>query len=342
MTVDIEDISSLKPYLRSKNVLASDENCTIKILSGGVSNKAIILNRAHKDDWVIKQGLHKLRVDKAWYSDPKRLEIEYLAMIWLSKVLKEGTIPKPLLWDKTYYILGMEAISQPHDNLKTLLLNEEIDLTLIAEMGSNLARIHKAGRHSEEAKKTFKNQSFFNDLRMGAYYLNAAKEFKVASSFLIDLVDETLQIKETIVHGDYSPKNMLVKEGKLVLLDHEVTHYGDPMFDIGFAICHLLSKANHLPRSKDKMIEAAHVFWKSYLDTNSGKLSLEDETRGVKHSIGCLISRVKGKSPLEYLNEQEKERQLQSAFELIAKKIKDIPEFINEFSRKIEAYKNEN
>jgi len=42
----------------------------------------------------------------------------------------------------------LKAIPQPHDNLKELLLAGTMDLSLIAEMGSNLATIHRVGKSS--------------------------------------------------------------------------------------------------------------------------------------------------------------------------------------------------
>ena len=339
MTVDIENIDSLVPYLRNRNVLDPLGNCSIQILRGGVSNKAIVVSRDHGEDIVIKQGLHKLRVDKAWFCDPKRLKIEYLAMQWLFNVLEKGSIPKPLFWDESLFILGMRAVPQPHQNLKSLLLNEKIDLRLIEKMGSNLAKIHVAGRQSEVARQTFANKSYFKDLRMEPYYVSTSEEIPALFGFFNNLAEETLQLNETIVHGDYSPKNMLVSNGRLVLLDHEVTHCGDPMFDIGFALCHLLSKANHLPNSKDRMIEAAQGFWNTYEHTcGSNSIMANCIARAVKHTMACLIARVKGKSPLEYLSGQEKERQLQCALDLIDKGIKTVPAFISEFSKKIDDY----
>ena len=71
-----------------------------------------------------------------------------------------------------------------------------------------------------------------------------------AAGFLKDLAHKTLRHKKSLVHGDFSPKNILIYEGKLILLDHEVFHFGDPAFDVGFALTHFLSKAHHLPKEE--------------------------------------------------------------------------------------------
>ena len=340
MMVDIENPISLRAYLKNRGVLEANESLAMELLKGGVSNKTIVLKRENKDDWVIKQGLKKLRVEKEWLCDPRRLKVEYLAMKWLSNVLKEGVIPKPLLWDEINFILGMEAVPKPHENLKSLLLNGEFELELLSQMGSNLATIHIAGRNSNTAKSIFENRSFFKALRIEAYYLSAANEFKKASRFFNQLVQESMAIRETVVHGDYSPKNMLVTKGKLVLLDHEVTHFGDPAFDVGFALCHLLSKANHLPQHRSKMIQAAHTFWNSYTNSAEIKNLTDFEILSVKHTIGCLIARIKGKSPLAYLDKNQQRKQLSSAWHLAMVDIKKIPELITLFLNELERNDN--
>lgn len=333
--IDIEDMASLKAYLKEKNILKNGEKSTMEILKGGVSNKAVLWIREDGTDWVIKQGLGQLRVDKEWYCDPKRLKIEYLGMIWLSKVMAKGVVPNPYFWDEDNFVLGMQAIPRPHDNLKELLLRGEVDLSLIAQMGANLASIHSAGKNSKEAQEVFHDRSFFKSLRVEPYYINASNELKGTTGFFNELIEETLKIQQTVVHGDYSPKNMLVRKGRIILLDHEVMHYGDPAFDIGFALCHLLSKANHLFRLKKKFIQAAQTFWKYYTKNPTVEVTEQNEARAVKHIMACLIARVKGKSPLEYLNVEEKERQLDITLGLIPRKIEKVPEFIDAFSEKL-------
>src|SRR5690606_13316241 len=95
-------------------------------------------------------------------------------------------------------------------------------------------------------------------------YLYSAERVPAAAPFLRDLAERTRRRRLTIVHGDYSPKNVLVRGGKLVLLDHEVIHWGDPAFDLGFSLTHLLSKAHPLPPHHAAFAAAARRYWKSY------------------------------------------------------------------------------
>ena len=156
----------------------------------------------------------------------------------------------------------------------------------------------------------FEDRSFFESLRLEPYYLYSAQQRPGAASFLLSLVEQTRATRYTLVHGDYSPKNVLIHDGRLILLDHEVIHFGDGAFDIGFSMAHLLSKAHHLSQWRMKFADAARQYWTSYLDAiGDVPWRGELEPRAVRHTLACLLARCIGRSPLEYLSEGAKSRQ---------------------------------
>jgi 5-methylthioribose kinase len=78
------------------------------------------------------------------------------------------------------------------------------------------------------------------------------------------LAHETRKHKLSLVHGDFSPKNIIIYQRRLKLLDHEVVHFGDPAFDVGFALTHLLSKAHHQYKERGLLTDAVVLFWTVY------------------------------------------------------------------------------
>ena len=109
-----------------------------------------------------------------------------------------------------------------------------------------------------------------------------------AAEFIRELVDQTRKRHITLVHGDFSPKNVLVHDDRLILLDHEVIHWGDPAFDVGFALTHLLSKAHHLPAHRERFTRAARRFWSAY--EAAVPSTTEDQLgtlRGGTHAAAC-------------------------------------------------------
>src|SRR4030095_8062757 len=102
---------------------------------------------------------------------------------------------------------------------------------------------------------------------------------------------DTSAARLTLVHGDYSPKNILVHRDRLVLLDHEVIHFGDPAFDLGFALTHLFSNAHHLPPQRAAFLQAVHGFWENYQQAAGESASQSDlEGRSVRHTLACLLA----------------------------------------------------
>ncbi len=107
--------------------------------------------------------------------------------------------------------------------------------------------------------------------------------------------------REALVHGDFSPKNILIRGDRMVLLDCEVAWYGDPVFDVAFFLNHLFLKAlHHAPRrcGGEEMVGA---FWRAYVNERSADEAQTIEKRLVPLLLMLLLARVDGKSPVEYL-----------------------------------------
>ncbi len=165
----------------------------------------------------------------------------------------------------------------------------------------------------------FDDRTFFLNLRVEPYYQYTANRVPAAAAFLGDLVDATLARRLALVHGDFSPKNVLVHAGRLMVIDYEVIHWGDPAFDLGFALTHLLSKAHHICDRRADFGQAAKTFFRVYLETLGHLPWVEDlEPHAVRHTLGCLIARAEGRSPLEYLDRTERERQRNAVLDLIS------------------------
>jgi 5-methylthioribose kinase len=330
--LDIEQHEGLVAYLRASGRIAADEVPTVRTLSGGVSNRTVLLERAGGEAWVLKQALPKLRVDVEWYCSPQRIHREAIGMRWLCRLAPPGTITRFLFEDRTLNLLAMEAVAEPHENWKAMLLAGRLDTDHVEQFAFLLRAIHRnALSHIERLKQAFGDRSFFEALRLEPYYEYTATRVPQAREFLSRLAEETRARSETLVHGDYSPKNVLVRNGQLVLLDHEVAHLGDPAFDLGFSLAHLLSKAHHLPRQRAEFANAALLYWQAY----EGERQLEQ--RAVCHTLACLLARVSGRSPLEYLDGNERMRQQRAVLSLLARPTRGITALVEGFVEEVSA-----
>lgn len=340
MELDIEDFNALRRYLIRRTHIKPGENVSFKKLLGGVSNRTVRVSWSDGKGWVLKQALPKLRVEVDWFSDPARIVVEAKATRWLNSLAPKGTTPSFIFEDKANCLMGMEAIPEESENWKSLLLSGQIVSNHFEQFGLLLGTIHRQSSNvASEIRREFRDTTYFQSLRLEPYYLYTAQRVPAATGFLHALSRETMQHRSCLVHGDFSPKNTLVHRGNLVLLDYEVVHFGDPAFDVGFALTHFLSKANHIRSERISFCGAAAIFWHVYR-TEIDLLEWTDEleSRIVRHTLGCLLARVAGKSPLEYLTHDEGARQQEIVLQLMANPPTTVGHLIAEFVQKIEAY----
>lgn len=333
MELDIEHPDALLDYLRHTDRIGMDEDPRITVLAGGVSNRTVLVERTKGEAWVLKQALTQLRVAVDWFSSPERIHREASGLRTLPHLVPHGTIPALIFEDHTQHIVAMAAVPLPHENWKSMLLAGRLEQTHIEQWGRLLGSIHRhAYEQRDEFAADFVDCSFFESLRIEPYYGYTATQIPQAAHFIDMLINETRQQRVTLVHGDYSPKNILIVNNRLILLDHEVIHWGDPAFDLGFSLTHLLSKAHHLHQLRDVFAQAANVYWQVYhqmLDDLPWTTGLE--ARAVRHTIGCLLARVAGRSPLEYLTPDEQSRQRDILMPLLAHTPQTIPDMIDQF-----------
>ena len=336
-SLDIEQPEALQDYLRETRRIRADERPIIRVLDGGVSNRTVLVKRETGEAWVLKQALEKLRVASDWFSSPQRIHREAEGLRWLAELTPPGSTVGFVFEDHTHHILAMQAVPQPHQNWKTMLLNGDIQFDHVKQFGTLLGTLEcRALERRDELEQVFKDRSFFESLRLEPYYVYTAGIVPEASGFLQALIEETHANRITLVHGDYSPKNILVYQNRLILLDHEVIHLGDPAFDLGFSMTHLLAKAHHLSTYRPRFLEAARHYWKAYANAAASSLKPELEARAVRNTLGCLLARAAGRSPLEYLDQSERARQVRIVLQMIARPPSDISTLIDEFATKLE------
>jgi len=347
--LDIEQPDALLAYLRDQGHIAPTEQPLIRTLAGGVSNRTVWVERPNGEAWVLKQALAKLRVSVDWFSSPERVHREALGLRWLAELAPPGATPRLIFEDHSHHLLAMQAVPQPHDNWKTLLLAGRLVEDHLNQFGRLLGTIHRrAFERREEVAAVFEDRSFFESLRLEPYYAYTAGQVPAAAEFLHPLIEETHACRLTLVHGDYSPKNVLAYQNRLILLDHEVIHWGDPAFDLGFSLTHLLSKAHFLPQQRAAFAAAAVAYWQVYTETLGATLVASFssrspvigprstfEARAARHTLACLLARVAGRSPLEYLSEAARARQQEAVLALLANPPLRITELVNQFISKL-------
>lgn len=334
--LDIEDFPATEAYLREKGYLATG-SLALECLPGGVSNRTVLVRFSDGRSWVLKQALPKLRVAVDWFSSPERIHREALALQWFARLAPAGSVPRFEFEDKANHLLGMEAVPFPHQNWKTVLLSGKVNPKHVEQFGRLLGLVHRRASEERDVRRVFEDTSFFESLRLEPYYLYCAEQVPESAEFLHRLVEETRSCRLTLVHGDYSPKNILLRNDTLILLDYEVAHFGEPAFDLGFSLTHFLSKAHHLPAQRALFAHAAVLYWRVYRETLGDVPWARDlEARAARHTLGCLLARVAGRSPLEYLSAAERDHQRHAVLSLLAQPPCRLQDLVSEFLSRLE------
>ena len=329
---DIELFAQLLPYLCTHGVLEQDEQVVCARLTGGVSNKTVRVARSQPPHLVIKQALPKLRVPVDWFSSPLRIHREFAALQVFAHLLP-GQVPQAVFQDHVHHIIAISEIPRPYVNWKTAMMQGDVALPHWQEFGRMLARLHgTTAGNPDFIPQELHDRTYFRSLRLEPYYEYTGTQVRAAQGFLQSLVDETLSHRLSLVHGDYSPKNVLLSGNRLFLLDFEVCHVGDPAFDVGFALTHALSKGHYLAQQRKQFQQAGIQFWQAYREASRNvALGSAMEVRCIRHTLACLLARAAGRSPLEYLDEARKSRQIRAVLSLMDHPPLSVPQLVQAF-----------
>jgi 5-methylthioribose kinase len=277
------------------------DTASVRELGGGVSNAVLLITTSDNRRIVMKQSLGKLRVEQDWFSDRERIHRECDAIRRLHPVLPTGSLPQIVFEDRDNCIFAMTAAPEDAQPWKSILMNGVCDLEVAARVGEILGRMITASRQDPAFRETFSDLTVFDQLRLDAYYRSTATRHPDLQQFFTDLINTTRERDYSLVHGDWSPKNLLVSpDGNVVVIDFEVVHFADPAFDAGFLINHLLLKTIHLGSGYDYRPAAMRFF-------ETLTQSIPEpwfETATIRHLGALMLARVDGKSPAEYIQSE--------------------------------------
>jgi hypothetical protein len=317
--MNIENPVDLIPYLLFHQLIDSNDVPRICSLTGGVSNRTVLIEPSGRPAFVMKQALTKLRVAADWFSPPDRIHREAHGMQFLRYLAPAGTITDLRFQDISNHIIAMSAVPRPHCTWKELLFSKPPVDHHFEQFAMILGKIHARSHDDRSLAQIFGDRSNFESLRLEPYYRYSAGRVLEAKPFLERLIEETLSHRLALVHGDYSPKNVLVHDNKFVLVDHEVIHFGDPAFDVGFSLTHILAKALHCTQFRRELLASAGYYTRQYLrHVRDAGFDEDFESRACRHTAACLLARVDGRSPFEYLTSAGREQQRRAALRLMA------------------------
>ena len=249
----------------------------------------------------VKRALPRLKVAALWEAPVERNRYEWEWMQEARRVAPDS-VPPLVAHDAEAGCFVMGYLDPARHPLWKEQLRRGIAPPETARaVGQRLARLHAAAAGRDAVRQRFATDDIFHAIRLEPYLVATGRRHPDLAPALDALVDRTAGTRRTLVHGDVSPKNILVGPRGPVFLDAECAWYGDPAFDLAFCLNHLLLKCLWTPPAADRFLRAFDALAAAYLDGVAWEPRAALERRAAHLLPGLLLARVDGKSPVEYL-----------------------------------------
>jgi aminoglycoside phosphotransferase (APT) family kinase protein len=292
-------------------LLQPGESPAIVPLAGGVSSDILRVDLA-TGPICVKRALARLKVQADWQAPTDRNQYE-VAWMRLAAAVDSRAVPRVLVEDRETGMFAMEYLDgASHPVWKMQLRDGEISLDTAREVGRRIASIHACAAGELAVARQFATDHIFFPIRLEPYLCATAQKHPDCAGPLESLVRVTGATKKTLVHGDVSPKNILVGPQGPVFLDAECAWYGDPAFDLAFCLNHLLLKCIWQPQWQARYLAAFDALAATYLASVTWEARADIEERAAHLLPGLLLARIDGKSPVEYITAEPQRDQVRA------------------------------
>lgn len=301
---DPDDGALLQAALVRLGLAGNGGRLRFEKLAGGVSSDIWRVDLA-SGAICVKRALAKLRVETDWFVPVERNAYE---VCWYETAagIEPDAVPGVIGHDPQSGLFAM-AFLEParYWQWKAELRAGRADPRVAAEVGRRLARIHSATADRADVSGRFSTDRIFHAIRLEPYLEATAVRHPDLGDVLFGLSRRTAETRRALVHGDVSPKNILIGPAGPVFIDAECAWYGDPVFDIAFCLKHMLLKCLWVPEFSSDFLacyDALSDAWLAGIDWEPREAA---ERRAASLLPGLFLGRVDGRSPVEYLTRED-------------------------------------
>jgi Ser/Thr protein kinase RdoA (MazF antagonist) len=283
-------------------------------LTGGVSSEVWRVDLA-SGPVCVKRALPRLNVAAVWEAPVERSRFE-VAWLAVANTVVPAIGPPVLAHDDGGAIVLAYLDPDAYPVWKGRLRDGHADVRFAFAVGARLGRVHAATARRPSLARVFDNADVFRAMRLDPYLGELARVHPDLAGALAALGASFRRHSTALIHGDASPKNILAGPDGPVFLDSECAAWGDPAFDIGFAASHLLLKCHWNPAAASRLLACYDALLDGHRATFGASAALAART--ARWTAACLLARVDGLSPVEYLDEPARRRTRRVARALVA------------------------
>ena len=311
--------------------------CTFEALTGGVSSD-IWKIETPRHTFCVKRALAKLKVAADWQAPVERNRFE-VAWYRVAHDIVPGAVPVVLFHDEREMLCAMSFLDpQAHRLWKPELRDGRANPAEARAVGDCLGRIHAATANNPQVAAAFPPNDIFHAIRLEPYLEATATAHPDLREQLFGLSQRTGALRLAMVHGDVSPKNILLGPKGPVFLDAECACIGDPAFDLAFCLNHLLLKSLWNSAARDAYGACFEALTHAYLAHVDWEPVADLEARAASLLPALLLARVDGKSPAEYIRtDAQRDHVRHCAHPLIAHPPSRLAEVLAAWNKELES-----
>lgn len=283
------------------------------------------VRQANPHGLVVKAPLATLRTPALWQADVSRGFAESAALAWYGTRTPDA-VPQVVWRHPSAPVLVVEAAPEGWDEWRRQMLDShanspDVSAERLARIGSHLGSIlatwHRESRDTSGLPEVLLTGDRLRTLRTDPFHRATADEVPEIGTELRALADELESARTCLVHGDFSPKNVLVSPSDAPfgawMLDAEVAHVGDPALDVAYLSTHLACKGVARPEFATSLDAARRAFEDAYRQGSD----LVTVDRWDRHTGAILAARVRGVSRVTYLSPEQETFVLGLATDLV-------------------------
>ncbi|HHS9996128.1 TPA: phosphotransferase family protein [Klebsiella pneumoniae] len=313
----------LKKALVARQLISASAELTP--LTGGVSSDTYLIVDGGQRK-VVKQALDTLRVAQEWRADVSRNQTEQRWLAYMQARLP-GSTPRILatVADAPLFLM---SYMEGYQEWKTALMAGEASASVAGAVGDLLGDMHRVSWGCPTARDQFATEENFRQLRISPYFDSLHPLYPALVPLITRCSQRLMATRQCLVHGDFSPKNLLIGQGGVVVIDGEVARYGDPVFDVAFILCHLALKTLYL--GNPAPADLALLLLERYRQRQTHAL---DEEFSCHILLLLLLARLDGKSPAGYLTDDHCRRLRPWLLEHLASRQTTLAYLLNEVKK---------
>ncbi len=273
----------LPGYMKNSGLVPHAEPVSIEQAGDGNINWVRRV-RTRSDSWVVKQARPALERFPEYRVSTERIVFEARFYQTAAPFDAEGVCPRVLRFDHEQRVLVLEDLGEV-ERLDAALARGADVVAVAACLARFLGALHRgtcngalAKRFANDEMRRLHGDHIFhlpyrpNEFPLSTRVAARAAELR-ADAALVRTIDAAytryLEPRGCLLHGDVQPANVLLTANGPKLLDAEIAHVGDPAFDLGQLLGHLLLPAAARGEPEAALPAIAET-WRAYASAWNG------------------------------------------------------------------------